>query len=318
MVASADTTHSVIETFRQAAKLAKQSSLRRGNVVEIPAAADADVVVSADLHGHRRNFDRILEIAALDAHPRRHLIMQEVCHGGATYPSGIGCMSHLMLEEVAALKVNYGERFHFLLSNHELAELTDFPIMKAKRMLNLLFRCGLQEMYGEATDDVRDAAMGFIASSPIAIRLGTGAVACHSLPTATDERGFDIEVTSRELAESDLLEGGDVFRWMWGRDYSQSNADAFAKTIGAEVFITGHEPCPQGFQVPNTRQVIIDCWSAPPCYVLIPLEAKPVLAAHVVQHVKYVHPSQAVKGASAANNGSAHTHDGKATATTDE
>jgi hypothetical protein len=55
-------------------------------------------------------------LADLDRNPRRHLIMQEVCHGGPTYPDG-GCKSHRMLEDVARLKVRYPERFHFLLSN---------------------------------------------------------------------------------------------------------------------------------------------------------------------------------------------------------
>jgi hypothetical protein len=44
-------------------------------------------------------------------------------------------MSHRMLEDVARLKVRYPDRFHFILSNHELAELTEFPIMKSRKLL---------------------------------------------------------------------------------------------------------------------------------------------------------------------------------------
>ena len=61
-------------------------------------------------------------------------------------------MSHWMLAEVAELKATYPDRVHFLLSNHELAELTDYPIVKGQRMLNLMFRCGMQESFGPATD----------------------------------------------------------------------------------------------------------------------------------------------------------------------
>ena len=57
-----------------------------------------------------------------------------------------------MLEDVARLKVKYPERVHFLLGNHELAEMTDYPIQKNKQMLNLLFRLGLQQMYGPAAE----------------------------------------------------------------------------------------------------------------------------------------------------------------------
>jgi hypothetical protein len=64
------------------------------------------------------------------------------------YPGGDGCMSHLLLEDCARLKTEFPERFHFLLSNHELAELGDFLISKSRRMLNMAFRFGINEMYG--------------------------------------------------------------------------------------------------------------------------------------------------------------------------
>ena len=51
-------------------------------------------MVTGDLHGHRRNFNLIRRIAASDNIPERHLVLQEVCHGGPTYPQNGGCMSH--------------------------------------------------------------------------------------------------------------------------------------------------------------------------------------------------------------------------------
>jgi hypothetical protein len=289
MVASAEIIDRVIATFEQAAALNRANPLRRGNVVELTAAAGDDVLISADLHGNRRNFNRILELAALDEHPRRHLVMQEVCHGGPTYPSGSGCMSHMMLEDVATLKTRYGDRFHFLLSNHELAELTDFPIMKAKRMLNLVFRCGLQEMYGDAADRVRNAATEFIASLPLAIRLPSGVFICHSLPAETDSRGFDAGVFERALTAGDIAEGGAAFRLTWGRDYRQQNADAFAQLIDARVVVTGHEPCPNGFQTPNDKQIILDCCGEKGSYALVPLTAAQLDYAAVLARVSPLH-----------------------------
>ena len=315
MVASAETTRAVIETFGQAAEIARNSPLRRGNIVELSPASGREVMVTADLHGHRLNFQRIQKAAALHDHPQRHLVMQEVCHGGPSYPSGVGCMSHLMLEEIAALQVRYGERFHFLLSNHELSEMTDFPIMKAKRMLNLLFRCGLQEMYGDAADDVRTAAMGYVAAAPVAIRVGDLLV-CHSLPAAADERGFDAGVFTRPLAARDLAEGSDIFRMVWGRDYSQQNADAFAVATGAKLFLTGHEPCEHGFQSPNSRQVIIDCCGEPACYALLALDNLPTTADQLLQHVRYLHNSQVVVPShdTSSNNGQRASHGQASTA----
>src|SRR5580698_57039 len=139
-MASSDQVDAVLECCRQASR----------------ADLGEDCLISGDLHGHTANFEAILRLANLDAHPRRHLVLQEVCHGGPTFPSG-GCRSFELLERVAELKVRYPGQVHFLLSNHELAELMDYPILKAKRMLNLVFRMGLQEAYGDAADRVREA-----------------------------------------------------------------------------------------------------------------------------------------------------------------
>ena len=59
---------------------------------------------------------------------------------------------HAILEDVARLKVRFPDRVHFLLGNHELAELTDYPIQKNRQMLNVLFRMGLGQMYGPESD----------------------------------------------------------------------------------------------------------------------------------------------------------------------
>ena len=169
MVASIDYIEGVIATYQKATKANLDTPSREGNVVVLSTEVGDDVMITADLHGNRKNFNAIKRIADLEHHPRRHLILQEVCHGGPTYPTNNGDMSHGMLEDVAKLKVAYKDRVHFLLSNHELAELTDYPILKAKKMLNLMFRLGLQEMYGPATEKVREAYSEFLRSCPLAV-----------------------------------------------------------------------------------------------------------------------------------------------------
>jgi hypothetical protein len=39
--------------------------------------------------------------------------------------------------------------------------------------------------------------------------------------------------------------------------------------VDAELLITGHEPCGDGFEVPNSRQIIIDSQADNGCYVLL-------------------------------------------------
>jgi hypothetical protein len=178
MVATIPYIESVIATYRTASDANRQTESRQGNVIVLDADTADDVMITADLHGHRTNFTLIQRIADMENHPRRHLILQEVCHGGPTYPNSGGCMSHAMLEDVARLKTKYPQRVHFLLSNHEWAEVMDYPILKAKKMLNLMFRMGMQEMYGPATEKVREAYMEFLRSCPLAVRLPGDVFVC--------------------------------------------------------------------------------------------------------------------------------------------
>ncbi len=179
-------------------------------------------------------------------------------------------MSHWMLAEVAELKAAHADRVHFLLSNHELAELTDYPIVKGQKMLNLLFRCGMQESFGPATDEVREAQLAFLRTCPLAVRLPGGVFVCHSAPEQVDRFGFDAGIFDRPLTEGDLAHHGPVFNLFWGRDYRPQNAQAFAGLVDARVLIHGHDPCREGFKVPNDTQIILDCSNNPASYLLLP------------------------------------------------
>ncbi len=270
MPASREQADAAIRLCLEAAEKSNHCAYRCGNVVELTADAGEDIFVAADLHGNRLNFDRLCELADMEHNPRRHMIMQEVCHGGPSYPEG-GCMSHLLLEDVARLVVQWPDRFHFLLSNHELAELLDYPISKGRKMLNLSFRCGIQEMYGDAAEEVRQAYQVFIGSCPLAVRLPNGVFISHSLPEGVDKDGFDVAVLQRPLTPADRKHAGPAFKMVWGRDYRPANAEAFAKLVGAELLIHGHEPCPDGCRTPNPRQVIIDCCSDRGAYLHLPI-----------------------------------------------
>jgi hypothetical protein len=269
----ATTAEETIAAFAAAAEVQRSCPLRRGSTVRIgPDAAD-EVLVSADLHGHRGNFDAIVAAADLDGHPRRHLVLQEVCHGGPAYADG-GCMSHRLLESVAQLVAAYPHRVHYLMSNHELAEVTDYPIMKARKMLNVVFRMGLVDAYGKEADRVRQAAIGFLRECPLAVAIGDDVFVTHSLPERVDREPFDAGVFNRELRPSDLLEDGAAFRVVWGRDFRPENAAAFADMVQARVLLHGHEPCAEGYRTPNDRQVILDCCCNAAYCALVPTSGR--------------------------------------------
>lgn len=270
MAVSGEQLQAVLDCFSAAARANQSTVGRQGNVVVLTADRADECLVSGDLHGNTRNFESIVRIADLNAHPRRHLVMQEVCHGGPTFSNG-GCRSFELLEKVADMKVRYPDRFHFILSNHELAELTDYPILKSKRMLNLSFRLGLEEAYGPAADQVRKAYCEFIGTCPLAVRLANGVFISHSLPEQLDRRSFDRGVFDRPYEPGDLTEHGEVFELVWGRDHRADNAHAFAAMVGASILIHGHEPSPQGFHAPNDTQLILDCCGEHGSYVLLPV-----------------------------------------------
>jgi len=272
MVASREYVANILAIFAKATEANRNMPGREGNVIVVTPALADEVMITGDLHGHRRNFNLIKKIADLEANLRRHLVLQEVCHGGPTYPENGGCMSHIMLEDVARLKVEFPERVHFILGNHELAELADFPIQKNRQMLNLLFRLGMQHMYGAATEEVRAAMFLFLHSCPLAVRLPGGIMATHSMPDQVADQEFDKDIFHRQLDDDDFLQRGSLFRLVWGRDYRPENAKAFAELVGAKVLINGHEPCPAGFAAPNDTQIIIDCCADQAAYVILPTD----------------------------------------------
>jgi hypothetical protein len=289
MVASPEVVTHVVRVYQQAAEANRRTPVRQGNLIVLSADTAEDVLITTDLHGQRLNFKRLCRLADLAGHPRRHLVLQEVCHGGPRYPSGWGCMSHLLLEDVARLKADYPERVHFLLSNHELAELIDHPIAKAGRMLNMQFRAGLQEMFGAAAQEVRDALVEFLATCPLAVRLTSGVFICHGSPAAVDTKGFDTGVFQRPLTTADYRAGGGAFQMVWGRDFRPENAEALARLFESDVLIHGHEPCSRGVLAPNVRQIILDCSGPNASFLLLPVGEK-LTHSQILQRVQRLYP----------------------------
>ena len=285
MVASHNFVEHILTTFRLATEANRQTPGRQGNLVELSPELAVEVMVTGDLHGHRQNFNLLRRLAALDENPGRHLVLQEVCHGGPTYPQTGGCMSHTILEDLAALKTQYPARVHFILGNHELAELTDYPIQKSKQLLNLQFRRGLEQMYGPAVaSDLRGL-------SPVLADLPAGgAAAAGSVHLAQHSRGGG----RRPLRSVGLHPPVDrrglrrpprVFQLVWGRDYRGQNARAFAELVGAKILINGHEPCHEGFVAPNDFQIILDCSGQQAAYVILPVGAE-LSHAEIMERVK--------------------------------
>ncbi|MCG8584807.1 MAG: hypothetical protein MI757_08870 [Pirellulales bacterium] len=288
MPASSQAVERVLENYAQATRANLEFAGRKGLVASVSVREADEVMITADLHGHRRNFERLTKIAALESFPRRHMVMQEVCHGGPRYPKGGGCMSHLMIEDVAALKARFTDRFHFILSNHELGEMTDYPITKGGQMLNVMFYMGLQELYGEEyTQRVRKAMVEFLWSCPVAVRLPDDVFVSHSLPERVDVRGFDPKVLDAPMGDGEMTHREAIFSIVWGRDFRAENAAAFAKAVDARILVHGHEPCREGFAAPNEHQIILDCHRERFSYLMLPT-AETLTHAELCERVRVV------------------------------
>jgi hypothetical protein len=260
----------LLTTLRRAADAFRATPGRKGRLVA-PVECD-ELLVVGDLHGHLDNFRAALQLADLAAQPRRHLVLQEVVHGPFRYPGG-GDKSHQLLDLVAALKAQYPRQVHFLLGNHELSEWTGRAIEKANEDLNRLFRQGVDTAYGERAAEVYDAYRALFASAALAVRAPNRIFLCHSLPSPKRLETFDLAALERdELAEADVVLGGSAHALVWGRDTSAAAARAFLQKVDADLLITGHIPCAEGFNAPNEYQLILDALGARACGCLFPTD----------------------------------------------
>jgi hypothetical protein len=260
----------LLNTLRRAITACRDTPGRRGRVVRLQ---DIDeVMVVGDLHGNIENFRRLLARADLANHPRRHLVIQEVIHGPYRYPTG-GDKSHQMVDVVAALKCQYPRQTHYLLGNHELAQWTEREIIKAEQDLNGLFRDGVAEAYGNRADEIYAAYIELFTALPALLLTPNRICICHSLPTPGRLATFDLAVLEQDdVSEEEYRPGGVLFSVVWGRDTTRSNATEFLARVDADLLITGHIACEEGFEVPNDRQIILDSLGAPAGFCLVPAD----------------------------------------------
>jgi hypothetical protein len=260
----------LLSTLRRATECFRTTPGRRGRLVQIEWAAE--VLIAGDLHGNLENFRRLLAVADLGNHPDRHFVLQEVIHGPHHYPAG-GDKSHQLVDLVAALKCQYPHRVHFLLGNHELAQTIGRRIWKGDLDLTGAFREGVGTAYGPHGAEVYAAYQSLFAAAPVVLRTPNRVLLSHSLPPGVRLPEFDSAALERnESTPADMEPGGSIHMIAWGRDTRPENAAAFLARMDADLLVTGHIPCDRGFDLPNDRQLILDCAGTPGGYCLFPCD----------------------------------------------
>ncbi|MDR3639150.1 MAG: metallophosphoesterase [Isosphaeraceae bacterium] len=274
----------LLATIRRATELFRATPGRSGGVIALESAED--VIVVGDLHGNIPAFRKVLGVAALAQHPRRHLVLQELIHGNRMYPDEQGDKSHQLVDLVAALKCQYPDRVHLILGNHELSELTGRVIGKNGMALNAIFRQGIMTAYGGHADAVYNAYRCLFAALPLAVRTPNRVFLCHTIPDAIYLDDLDPAIFGLdEWPPETMKRGGAVYALTWGRDTSEETLERFAKMVDADWFITGHQPCDEGFRQPNQRQIIIDGTDPYPAYLLFPA-SEPVTVESLLEGVR--------------------------------
>jgi len=245
----------VVETLGVAAEENQVCPLRKNQVVFLPD--DGDVLIAGDLHDHRRNFEKFVRAAALHRHPQRHVVLQELIHGDHFDANGAE-ESWKILVQAAELKADFPNQVHFLLSNHDLAQVHGEGIMKGGLSVCEAFSAGVRRDFGERAALVNASIADFLLSFPLAVRSPNGLFFCHSLPTDQELPGFDYTVFDRPLNGADYRRRtGPVYQLIWGRKTSPAGADTFVEKVGAKLLVTGHQPQEQGYAINGSHHLII-------------------------------------------------------------
>jgi hypothetical protein len=158
----------------------------------------------------------------------------------------------------AELKCRFPSQVHFLLANHDVAQIHGEGLMKAGASLCEAFNKGVKREFRERSAVVNVAISEFFLSQPLAIRLPNGIFCSHSLPTDAHVESYDCTVFDRDLVGPDYKRRtGPVYQLIWGRHTTPVGAATFADKVGARILITGHQPQEEGYCVNGPRHLIL-------------------------------------------------------------
>jgi hypothetical protein len=234
----------IIELLNRGIKANQTDRFRRGNVICPPA--HGTLIVSGDIHGHRRNFERLVVYADLAGHPDRHVLLQEIIHGGPEDHAG-GCLSYQLLFEAVRYKLSFPDQVHFIMGNHDTAFISSSEVMKNGKEMNRAMASALEREFRQAGPEVRLAMQQFLFSQPLALQCSNRTWVSHSLPNDRFVDKFDAGIFHRELKVGDCKRPGSAYLLTWGRRHSQATLDRLAQVLDTDIFILGHQHQQKGW-----------------------------------------------------------------------
>jgi hypothetical protein len=243
-----------IEVLHEAARLNRVDPLLHGSLLAFPDYGQ--VVMTGDLHGHRRNFEKLQRFCDLERYAPRHVVLHEIIHEDVPSLTGSD-NSYEVLLAAAQWKIDFPDQVHFLLSNHELAQLNRNEISKNGRIVTQAFEETVRASYGLRGAAVVNAINDLIRSYPLAGRTPNRVFLAHSLPSPRDLPAFDEQVFTRWPTPEDLADGGSAHALVWGRHQTATTVDKLREILDVDYFVCGHQPQEMGYEVLHDRLIVL-------------------------------------------------------------
>ncbi len=246
---------SAIDTLKQATEQNLEDPCREGSLLEFPDYTQ--VVMTGDLHGHRRNFEKLVRYCQLESTPTRHVLLHEMIHAEPEAPDYVDRSIEVLLD-AAKWKSFFPEQVHFLQSNHELAQLQNHQITKGGRVVTDDFERGVAHvLQSSQIDGALEAINDFIASFPLAGRSPNRVFFSHSLPDSFALDAYDPNCVHESANQLDLSEGGSPYQLVWGRRHTPEVMNRMGKAYDVDFFLMGHQPQEFGYTVEFDRIIIL-------------------------------------------------------------
>ena len=244
----------ILDSLNAGIQLLREDKFRRGNLISLPAVGN--LIVTGDIHGHRRNFERICTFADLDNNPDNHVLLQEIIHGGPQDPHG-GCLSYKLLFDVVEYKLKFPDRVHIIMGNHDTIFINDGSVIKDGVELNRSMTEAIDRQFGAVAEEIKYTMKQFLLSLPLAVRCENRIWLSHSLPNDRYVDKFDSEILDGQLKAEDLLKPGSAYLLTWGRNHTQPLLDRMAQLLDVDIFVLGHQPQEQGWTQAGDNLIII-------------------------------------------------------------
>ena len=227
---------------------------RKGNIIELTGSGK--VIVTGDLHGHRRNFKKICSYADLENNPDTYLVFQEILHGGEVDKQG-GCKSFEVFFDVLRFKLQFPEQVHLIMGNHDTAIITDSKVLKNGKEMNEAMKDAIRRYYDKDHLQVMDSLREYLLSQPLAVKTANGIWISHSLPGDKFIKDFDTAVFDRRLEIKDVERPNSAYLLTWGRRHSEKALEGLRQTLGVGSFVLGHQTQEKGFLRAGKNLIIL-------------------------------------------------------------